>query len=53
MGRKRRVGEGEGRQRLTCDRFVSEEIKKRYDLDIPEYEGVEQVVEIGNDGSRL
>ncbi|CZS91781.1 probable NAD(P)H-hydrate epimerase [Rhynchosporium agropyri] len=34
-------------------RFVSPDIKKKYDLDLPEYEGIDQVVEVGSNGQKL
>ena len=34
-------------------RFVSPDIQKKYDLQLPEYEGVEQVVEVGKSGEKL
>lgn len=34
-------------------RFVTPEIATKYDLDIPQYEGVDQVVEIGVEGQKL
>lgn len=34
-------------------RFVSPEIAKKYNLDVPEYEGLDQVVEIDSTGHRL
>jgi len=34
-------------------RFVSPDIKKRYDLELPEYEGIDQVVEVGSNGQKL
>lgn len=36
-----------------CDRFVSPDIKKKYDLWLPEYEGIDQVVEVGSSGQKL
>ena len=38
---------------LSKDRFVTPEIQKKYDLDIPDYQGVDQVVEIDADGQKL
>jgi NAD(P)H-hydrate epimerase len=32
---------------------VSPEIAEKYDLDVPEYEGIDQVVEIAKDGHKL
>ncbi|PMD14209.1 YjeF N-terminal domain-like protein [Hyaloscypha hepaticicola] len=34
-------------------RFVSPDIKEKYDLSLPEYEGIDQVVEVGNNGQKL
>ncbi|KAK1830592.1 NAD(P)H-hydrate epimerase [Podospora conica] len=34
-------------------RFVTPAIAKKYDLELPEYEGIDQVVEVGPDGSKL
>lgn len=34
-------------------RFVSPDIAKKYDLQVPEYAGVDQVVEIENNGQKL
>ncbi|KAH9214019.1 YjeF N-terminal domain-containing protein [Leptodontidium sp. 2 PMI_412] len=34
-------------------RFVSPDIQKKYDLELPEYEGIEQVVEVGSNGQKL
>ncbi|KAL2062188.1 hypothetical protein VTL71DRAFT_6454 [Oculimacula yallundae] len=34
-------------------RFVSPDIKKKYDLDLPDYEGIDQVVEVGINGQKL
>lgn len=33
--------------------FITPEIQKKYDLDIPDYEGVDQVVEIDANGLKL
>jgi NAD(P)H-hydrate epimerase len=35
------------------NRFVSPQIAEKYDIDVPDYDGLDQVVEIGADGSRL
>ncbi len=35
------------------NRFVSPGIQKKYDLDLPEYEGIDQVVEVGKNGQKL
>jgi len=32
---------------------VSPEIKAKYDLELPEYDGIDQVVEIGKNGEKL
>ncbi|KAK0105995.1 hypothetical protein ONS95_004502 [Cadophora gregata] len=34
-------------------RFVSPDIQKKYNLELPEYEGIDQVVEVGSDGQKL
>ena len=34
-------------------RFVSPHIAKKYDLDLPEYEGIDQIVEVGSSGQKL
>jgi len=34
-------------------RFVSPDIQRKYDLDLPEYEGLDQVVEVGSNGQKL
>ncbi|EON99581.1 putative ai-bp family protein [Phaeoacremonium minimum UCRPA7] len=34
-------------------RFVSPAIAKKYDFDVPEYEGIDQVVEVGPSGQKL
>lgn len=34
-------------------RFVSPDIKQKYDLDLPEYDGIDQVVEVGSSGEKL
>jgi len=34
-------------------RFVSPDIQKKYDLYLPEYEGIDQVVEVGASGEKL
>ena len=38
---------------LILARFVSPDIKEKYDLSLPEYEGIDQVVEVGNNGQKL
>lgn len=34
-------------------RFVSPDIAQKYDLDLPEYEGIDQVVEVGSNEQKL
>ncbi|TVY48545.1 NAD(P)H-hydrate epimerase [Lachnellula occidentalis] len=34
-------------------RFVSPDIAQKYDLDLPEYEGIDQIVEVGSSGQKL
>ncbi|KUJ09868.1 YjeF N-terminal domain-like protein [Mollisia scopiformis] len=34
-------------------RFVSPDIQKKYDLDLPDYEGIDQIVEVGANGQKL
>jgi len=34
-------------------RFVSPGIKEKYDLDLPDYEGIDQIVEVGGNGQKL
>lgn len=34
-------------------RFVSPDIRKKYDLELPEYEGIDQIVEVGSNGQKL
>jgi len=34
-------------------RFVPPAIVEKYDFDLPEYEGVDQVVEVGSNGQKL
>jgi len=38
---------------LMYYRFVSPDIKMKYDLDLPDYEGIDQVVEVGSSGEKL
>jgi NAD(P)H-hydrate epimerase len=38
---------------LMGGRFVSPEIKEKYDLELPEYEGVDQIVEVGSSPEKL
>jgi NAD(P)H-hydrate epimerase len=32
---------------------VSPDIKEKYDLDLPDYEGINQIVEVGGNGQKL
>jgi NAD(P)H-hydrate epimerase len=32
---------------------VSPDIAEKYDLDLPEYEGIDQIVEVGRNGQKL
>lgn len=32
---------------------MTPDIKEKYDIDLPEYEGIDQVVEIGKNGQKL
>ncbi|KAF4621886.1 hypothetical protein G7Y89_g14462 [Cudoniella acicularis] len=34
-------------------RFVSPDIAQKYELELPEYDGIDQIVEIGKDGQKL
>jgi len=34
-------------------RFVSPDIQEKYDLELPEYEGIDQIVEVGANGQKL
>lgn len=34
-------------------RFVSPDIKEKYDLELPEYTGIDQVIEVGSSGEKL
>ena len=34
-------------------RFVSPDIAEKYDLFLPAYEGIDQVVEVGSNGEKL
>jgi len=38
---------------LIKDRFVSPDIKEKYDLELPEYEGIDQIVEVSSGGEKL
>lgn len=38
---------------MMNNRFVSPDIKAKYDLDLPDYEGIDQVVEVGKNGEKL
>jgi hypothetical protein len=45
-----------GRASVTTnhyDRFVSQSIAKKYDFDVPEYQGLDQVVEVGTTDQKL
>lgn len=33
--------------------FVTPAIAKKYDFDLPEYEGIDQIVEVGPNGQKL
>lgn len=35
------------------NRFVSPDIQKKYDLWLPDYDGIDQVVEVGSNGQKL
>lgn len=32
---------------------MTPDIKEKYDLELPEYEGIDQVVEVGSSGEKL
>jgi len=34
-------------------RFVSPDIKEKYDLELPEYDGIDQIVEVGSSLEKL
>ncbi|PVH76302.1 YjeF N-terminal domain-like protein [Cadophora sp. DSE1049] len=34
-------------------RFVSPDIQKKYDLELPEYDGIDQIAEVGSNGQKL
>jgi NAD(P)H-hydrate epimerase len=34
-------------------RFVSPDVKEKYGLELPEYEGIDQIVEVGRNGEKL
>lgn len=38
---------------LILVRFMSPDIKEKYDLSLPEYEGIDQVTEVGKKGQKL
>ena len=40
-------------EEANVKRFVSPDIKEKYDLELPEYEGIDQVVEVGSNGQKL
>jgi NAD(P)H-hydrate epimerase len=35
------------------DRFVSQSIAEKYDFEVPEYQGIDQVVEVGTSEQKL
>lgn len=39
--------------RLTESRFVSPAIAKKYDFELPVYEGIDQVVEVSSNGQKI
>ncbi len=49
-GRSKRVG---WRRANDRNRFVSPDIQKKYDLELPKYEGIDQIVEVGRNGQKL
>jgi NAD(P)H-hydrate epimerase len=42
-----------GEEADLLGRFVSPAIAKKYDFELPEYVGVDQVVEVGSNGQKL
>lgn len=38
---------------LTCDRFLSKAVADKYDLDVPPYQGIDQIVEVSAEGQKL
>lgn len=44
---------GNDEEMLMISSFVSPDIQKKYDLDLPEYPGIDQVVEVANNGEKL
>lgn len=38
---------------LGRGRFVSPKVAEKYDLDVPEYEGIDQVVELNTEAQKL
>jgi len=42
-----------GGRHFIGGRFVSPKIAEKYDLDLPEYEGIDQVVEVNKNGEKL
>jgi NAD(P)H-hydrate epimerase len=38
---------------LKSDSFVSPAIAKKYDFNVPQYEGIDQIVEISPEGDRM
>lgn len=41
------------KSRLMVRRFVSPDIAKKYDLSVPEYPGIDQVVELDSSNRKL
>jgi hypothetical protein len=39
--------------KIFRDRFVTPDIQQKYDLELPAYEGVDQVVEVDRNGEKL
>ena len=41
-----------GETRINCDgcSFLTPHIAQKYDLDVPEYEGMDQILELGQEG---
>jgi hypothetical protein len=46
-------GEWEEVRLIEVCRFVSPDIAEKYDLFLPEYEGIDQVVEVASSGEKL
>jgi NAD(P)H-hydrate epimerase len=38
---------------LSACRFVSPDVKEKYDLTLPDYEGIDQIVEVGSNLEKL